>query len=222
MKAELVPENGDPPIQITKDLTLIGRREYCDVQIDHHSLSKRHCVVVKTDGLLVIRDLATTNGTKVKGQRVRWAALLPDDRIALGGYKMRVYLGPDEMPSPSESPRRGKTTRPVAAVPGSKARSASPSKPTRATTAPVNLRPELPDAPLEPDTDDSGWRRLLGKETGRPACWGQRSWASRRGDPGRPAEGQPARCFLAWGGPDFGHGHPNSKLLRPGATDVAP
>jgi predicted component of type VI protein secretion system len=102
MKAELVPENGDPPIPIVRDVTIVGRREYCDVMIPHHSLSKRHCVLVKTDGLLVIRDLATTNGTKVKGQKVRWAALLPDDRVSLGGYKVRVYLGPDDMPSPSE------------------------------------------------------------------------------------------------------------------------
>src|SRR5262249_53480369 len=91
MKAELVPENGDPPIPITRDMTLIGRREYCDVRIAHPSVSKRHAVVVRTDGLLVIRDLATTNGTKVKGQRIRWAALLPDDRITLGTYKLRVY-----------------------------------------------------------------------------------------------------------------------------------
>jgi len=102
MKAELVPENGDPPIPIVRDVTVVGRREYCDVVIDNRSLSKRHCVLVKTDGLLVIRDLATTNGTKVKGQKVRWAALLPDDRISLGAYKLRIYLGPDDMPSPSE------------------------------------------------------------------------------------------------------------------------
>ena len=84
MKAELVPENGDPPIPITRDVVLVGRREYCDVVIDHSSLSKRHCLLVKTDGLLVVRDLISTNGTKVKGQKVRWAALLPDDRITLG------------------------------------------------------------------------------------------------------------------------------------------
>ncbi len=102
MKAELVPDNGDPPIPIVRDVTVVGRREYCDVVIPHKSLSKRHCVLVKTDGLLVIRDLITTNGTKVKGQKVRWAALLPDDRISLGAYKLRVYLGPDDMPSPSE------------------------------------------------------------------------------------------------------------------------
>jgi len=108
MKAELVPENGDPPIPIVRDLTLLGRHEDCDVVIGHPSLSKRHCLLVKTDGLLVIRDLATTNGTKVKGQRVRWAALLPEDRVSFGAYKMRIYLGSDEMPSPSEI-RQGRT-----------------------------------------------------------------------------------------------------------------
>ena len=102
MKAELVPENGDPPIPIGRDVTLLGRHEDCDVVIEHSSLSKRHCLLVKTDGLLVIRDLATTNGTKVKGQRVRWAALLPEDRVSFGAYKMRIYLGSDEMPAPSE------------------------------------------------------------------------------------------------------------------------
>lgn len=101
MKAELVPDNGDPPIPITRDLTVVGRREG-DLVIDHAGLSRRHCVLVRTDGLLVIRDLITTNGTKVKGQRVRWAALLPGDKISLGGYKLRVYLGPDDATTPSE------------------------------------------------------------------------------------------------------------------------
>ncbi len=102
MKAELVPENGDPPIPIQRDVTVLGRREYCDVRIDHPSISKRHCVLVRTSGLLVLRDLGTTNGTKVKGQRIRWAALLPGDKVSFGGYKVKVYLGPDNAPSPSE------------------------------------------------------------------------------------------------------------------------
>ncbi len=101
MKAELIPDDGDPPIPITRDVTVVGRRD-ADVVIDHAGISRRHCVLVKTDGLLVVRDLITTNGTRVKGQRIRWAALLPGDKLSLGGYKMRVYLGPDDAPSPSE------------------------------------------------------------------------------------------------------------------------
>jgi hypothetical protein len=105
MKAELVPLNGDAPIPITRDLTIVGRREQCDVSIAHPSLSKQHCVLVRTDGLLMLRDLASTNGTKVNGQRVMWAALLPNDRLTLGSYKMKIYLGPDDLPAPSEAPR---------------------------------------------------------------------------------------------------------------------
>lgn len=118
MKAEIVPVNGDPPIPIGRDVTVVGRREFCDVQVDHRSLSKRHCILVKTEGLLVVRDLASTNGTKVNGQRVRWAALMPNDRVSFGGYKCRVYLGPDDVASPSERHRpAARQAAPAAAWP---------------------------------------------------------------------------------------------------------
>lgn len=162
MKAELVPENGDPPIPILKDVTVIGRREFCDVMIDHASLSKRHCVVVKTDGLLVIRDLATTNGTKVKGQKIRWAALLPDDRIALGAYKMRVYLGPDDLPGPSEMVRRGiavgaRAARQPDAAPVAGFASPSPiAMPVVGSENDLEILDDLGD-----ESGDSGWRNLI-------------------------------------------------------------
>lgn len=105
MKAELIPLNGDPPIPIRRDVTIIGRREdQCDQVVPHPSLSKRHCVLVRTDDLLIIRDLISTNGTKVNGQRVSWAALMPNDRLTLGRVKFKVYTGPDDMPAPSERP----------------------------------------------------------------------------------------------------------------------
>ena len=157
MKAELVPENGDPPIPITRDVTVLGRRDYCDVVIDHPSLSKRHAVLVKTDGLLVVRDLATTNGTKVKGQRIRWAALLPDDRLAFGAYKVRIYLGPDHAPSPSEKAVAAGAKRPGRPAP------AAESDPKTPVSLPVGAPPPAWTAP-EPDDssdDDSGWRKLL-------------------------------------------------------------
>jgi predicted component of type VI protein secretion system len=158
MKAELVPLNGDPPIPITRDLTVVGRREFCDVQIDHIGLSKRHCVLVKTDGLLVVRDLATTNGTKVNGQKIRWAALLPNDRLTLGAYKVKVYLGPDEAPSPSQI---GDRTFNGAAVQG-KAKAAprprvgaSPLQPAAPATSPVAgfAAPSPLQAPLVSDAE---------------------------------------------------------------------
>jgi predicted component of type VI protein secretion system len=156
MKAELVPENGDPPIPITRDVTVVGRREFCDVQINDPSLSKRHCLLVKTDGLLVIRDLGTTNGTKVKGQRVRWAALLPEDRITLGSYRMRIYLGSDDAPSPSELARSKPSARAISPrpVPGAPARVAASSPVAAPALAPVVGEDDLNWQNLELLDDD--------------------------------------------------------------------
>jgi pSer/pThr/pTyr-binding forkhead associated (FHA) protein len=95
MRAQLLPLDGSAPITITKDLVLIGRKEDCDVRLNHKSVSKIHCVLVKTDGLLLLRDLGSTNGTRVNGTRVRRAALLPNDQLSIAHYKFRVYLGPD-------------------------------------------------------------------------------------------------------------------------------
>jgi pSer/pThr/pTyr-binding forkhead associated (FHA) protein len=95
MRAQLVPLDGSPPIEIVKDLVVVGRKEECDVRLDHKSVSKMHCIIVKTDGLLLLRDLGSTNGTRVNGTRVRRAALLPNDHISIANYKFRVYLGPD-------------------------------------------------------------------------------------------------------------------------------
>jgi pSer/pThr/pTyr-binding forkhead associated (FHA) protein len=102
MRAQLVALDGSPAIEILKDLTLIGRRDECDVRLDHKSVSKMHCIIVKTDGLLLVRDLGSTNGTRVNGQRVRRAALLPNDQVSIASCKYRVQLGPDEPPAAEE------------------------------------------------------------------------------------------------------------------------
>jgi predicted component of type VI protein secretion system len=95
MRAQLIPLEGGPPLEIVKDLTLVGRKEDCDLRISHKSVSKMHCVIVKTDGLLLVRDLGSTNGTRVNGQRVRRAALLPNDQLTIASCKFRVHMGPD-------------------------------------------------------------------------------------------------------------------------------
>ena len=104
MRAQLVPLDGGPPIDVVKDLTVVGRKEDCDLRLEHKSVSKMHCVIVKTDGLLLLRDLGSTNGTRVNGQRVRRAALLPNDQLSIAGYKFRVHLGPDPAPAPKKAP----------------------------------------------------------------------------------------------------------------------
>lgn len=93
MRARLVPLDDGPSIDLVKDLTLVGRVEDCDVRFDHKSVSKLHCILAKTDGLLFVRDLGSTNGTRVNGTRVRRAALLPNDRLAIASFRYEVKVG---------------------------------------------------------------------------------------------------------------------------------
>lgn len=96
MLAQLVPVKGGAPITLTKPITVVGRSpRICDLALNHRNVSKVHCVLVKTDGLIYIRDLGSTNGTRVNGQKVLRGALLPDDRISFAGAAYRIYLGPD-------------------------------------------------------------------------------------------------------------------------------
>jgi pSer/pThr/pTyr-binding forkhead associated (FHA) protein len=98
MRAQLIPLDGGDPIEILKDMTVVGRKEDSDLRLDHKSVSKLHCVIVKTDGLLLLRDLGSTNGTRVNGQRVRRAALLPNDQLSIASFRFKVHLGPGEPP----------------------------------------------------------------------------------------------------------------------------
>lgn len=93
MTISLIPADGGAPVELARDLTLVGREPYCDLRFDHKSVSKVHCVLVRTEGLVLVRDLGSTNGTRVNGQRIRRAALLPNDRIAIAGFKYTVRFG---------------------------------------------------------------------------------------------------------------------------------
>jgi pSer/pThr/pTyr-binding forkhead associated (FHA) protein len=118
MRARLVPIDGGPPVELVKDLTLFGRDEDCDIRLDHKSVSKLHCVVVKTDGLLLIRDLGSTNGTRVNGQRIRRAALLPNDLLGIATLKYQVKFGValEELSAPSPSSTRPEEAKPALQV----------------------------------------------------------------------------------------------------------
>jgi predicted component of type VI protein secretion system len=93
MRAQIVPLEGGMPLELIKEMTLVGRGEECDLRLDHKSISKIHCVLVKTDGVLLIRDLGSTNGTRVNGTRIRRAVLLPNDKLSIANRHFRALFG---------------------------------------------------------------------------------------------------------------------------------
>lgn len=118
MLAQLIPDNGGPPITLTKPITVVGRSSrMCDLAVDHTSVSKLHCILVKTDGLIYMRDLGSTNGTRVNGQRVLRGALLPGDQISFSAVVYTIHLGPDPTLSAGDMSHDRITSAPTQMIP---------------------------------------------------------------------------------------------------------
>jgi pSer/pThr/pTyr-binding forkhead associated (FHA) protein len=63
----------------------VGRAVGADFIVDAALVSRVHCrVTALPDGGLEVRDLESTNGTYVNGQRIETARLAPGDRLQVG------------------------------------------------------------------------------------------------------------------------------------------
>lgn len=64
-------------------VTTIGRSHECDVTVNDSAVSKQHASVTWDGTTVVLRDLGSTNGTKVDGQRITTLELVgPLDFVA--------------------------------------------------------------------------------------------------------------------------------------------
>lgn len=77
-------ENPAQRIKITRANCLIGRNPACDITLDHGSVSRQHCLLHLTDRGLHLKDLDTTNGTKVNGIAMTEGYVSPGDRVTIG------------------------------------------------------------------------------------------------------------------------------------------
>ena len=90
MPAHLLSLADGPSILIDKPILLFGRHEECDVQLNSKKVSRRHCVLAQVNDYLVIRDLGSTNGVRINGERVAEGKLRPGDELQIGNFKYQV------------------------------------------------------------------------------------------------------------------------------------
>lgn len=81
MIARLVSLDGYPDICLSQTVLLIGRHEGCGMRIDSSRVSRRHCCLILEGSYLVVRDLDSTNGTRVNGERITVAKMTGGDEL---------------------------------------------------------------------------------------------------------------------------------------------
>ena len=70
--------------------TVIGRGREAGLTVVHPMISRRHCEIFESDGLLMVRDLGSLNGIVVGGQQVEEAPLRPGDEFTVGPLTFRA------------------------------------------------------------------------------------------------------------------------------------
>jgi hypothetical protein len=89
-------EPPQPRLKIVRVSSLVGRNPACDFTVDHGSISRQHCLLQLTDRGLHVKDLATTNGTKVNGITLTEGYVNLGDKLTIGNV-MYVVEKDDEL-----------------------------------------------------------------------------------------------------------------------------
>ena len=76
--------------ELKVDKTTIGRLEDNTFQIAEASVSSHHCEVLLRGNDVVVRDLNSTNGTFINGEKVTEKAIKPGQILRLGQVELRL------------------------------------------------------------------------------------------------------------------------------------
>jgi predicted component of type VI protein secretion system len=77
---------------ISREMTVIGRRQDCDLMIPLGEISRKHCRIIKEADTLRLEDLGSSNGTFHNGKRVQEAVLHPGDTIQVGPVSFVIQI----------------------------------------------------------------------------------------------------------------------------------
>jgi pSer/pThr/pTyr-binding forkhead associated (FHA) protein len=142
MPAQLVALTEGPNILLDKPILMFGRHPECDVQLHSRKISRRHCCIAQVNEFLIVRDLGSTNGIRVNGERVLEGRLKDGDELWIGSHRYRVAW-PSAM-APEVNPR---PPRPAVVPPGRPTTTSS--DPLESCDEPIPLSEDRPRPPIQ-------------------------------------------------------------------------
>jgi hypothetical protein len=91
--------------ELKVERTTVGRVEDNTFQVAEPSVSSHHCEILLRGSDVVVRDLNSTNGTFINGEKVTESTLKIGQILRLGQIEMRLEPdGPGGTPAPSPAP----------------------------------------------------------------------------------------------------------------------
>lgn len=78
-------------VELTRQVTVVGRHPDCDVVIEHPAISGRHMLLRMVNRTIYAEDLASTNGTRVNGLSAQHQVLHHLDVIEVGKHKVHFF-----------------------------------------------------------------------------------------------------------------------------------
>lgn len=143
--------------ELKRGTTTVGRGTDCGIQISDSAASRKHLELIWDGNAGLARDLGSTNGSKINGERFREAALAPGIVITIGQTALQFQLVPGRSSGSTAAPR---TENPA----GGKAHSPRPSSPRPSGSAPApeprSSRPDSRAAGQAPGIDQDFWSGL--------------------------------------------------------------
>jgi predicted component of type VI protein secretion system len=106
MPAQLMALTDGPSILLDKPILLMGRHPECDIQLNSRKVSRRHCCIAQVQDYLVVRDLGSTNGIRINGNRVLEGRLNAGDELTIGNFKYQICWDMPGEPAPRPRPTK--------------------------------------------------------------------------------------------------------------------
>ncbi len=85
-----------PDIILSRAVVVVGRHPACDLRLDSLRISRHHCCITREHGGVVVRDLGSTNGIRINGERVEVGRLQLGDELSIAHLRYRLEDGPDQ------------------------------------------------------------------------------------------------------------------------------
>ena len=86
-------EYGDQRFELENRPMTAGRSRKGDIAVADASVSRRHATLTADEGMILLEDLGSSNGTFINGERLQGAGQLRNgDTLGLGDAELRVYV----------------------------------------------------------------------------------------------------------------------------------